>query len=65
MNELNNYENCICEQCFKSILLREDKGEIQFLKDLLLRIHLAKEMNNPDSEAWIDLGTIFKDENYN
>jgi hypothetical protein len=55
----------LCKQCFKSILFQEDKNKIQVLKALLLRIHLAKEMNNPDSKAWIDLAGMFKDENYN
>lgn len=55
----------LCKQCFESIVFQEDKGKIQVLKALLLRIHLAKEMNNPDSEAWIELAKMFKDENYN
>ena len=62
MQETGGY---LCRECFDTVYLYTDKKEISRLRSLLLRIHLAKEMNDAESKAWIDLGTMFKDENYN
>ena len=80
MKVSNSHNNCIrcrvkrgdmetrevlCRACFHSVSMQEDRKEVSRLRSLLLRIHVAKEMNDADSKAWIDLGTMFKDENHN
>ena len=60
-----NTNEVLCRKCFESIMFQEDRNEIARLKGLLVRIYNAKEMNDAESQAWIDLGKMFKDENHN
>jgi len=65
--EARSGDVCICDLGDHGAVPHETPKDktLNELRRLLYEIHIAKEMNNPDSPAWIELGRMFSDSGHN